>query len=184
MNSRPVPLRNQPVQAPEGAALQPQLRRSARRRPHFDVAKRNAVGQSRSQCLGACLLGGPALRQNADTVGHPSGQRQLGVRVDPPAEPVAMPGKHSFDPGNVDDVVADAQYQAEGPFVPNGSARRAGPGLVHEMAHADDGRFQPQEYRFTNQEVTDVQFDHFGDRRYRGDSVVGEAMSGMDLKTK
>ena len=185
MNSWPVPNRNQPVQALEGTALQTQHRRVARQRPHLDVAKRNALGQSRSQCLGARLLGGPALGQNADTVGHPSGQRQLGVRVDPLAEPVAVPGKHSFDPGNVDNVVADAEYQAEGPFAdPDGSIRRAGPGFVHETAHADNGRFQPQEYRFTDQEVTDVQFDDFGDRRYRSDGIVGEAVACMDLKTK
>ena len=185
MNSWPVPLGNQPVQAPEGTAFQTQDRRPARQCANLDVAKRHALGQSRSQCLGARLLGGPALRQNAGAVGHPPGQLQLGFRVHPFAEPVAVPGKHSFDPGNVDDVVADAEYQAEGPFVgQDGSACRSGPGFVHETAHADNGRFQPQEYRFTDQEVTDVQFDDFGNRRYRRDGVVGEAVPCMNLKTQ
>ena len=185
MNSWPEPRGNQPVQAPEGTALQTQRRRPARRCPHFDVAKGNALGQSRSECLRARLLGGPALRQNSDAVGHPPGQCQLGVRVDSVAEPVAVPGKHSFDPGNADDVVADAENQVEVPFAdPDTSARRAGPGLVHETAHAHDGCFKPQENRFTNQEVTDVQFDDFGNHRYRGDGVVGETVPCMDLKTE
>lgn len=60
----------------------------------------------------------------------------------------------------------------------------ARPRLVHQQSHVRNRLIEAAEYRFTNQEMSDVEFNdfrHYGNRSYR---VVGQPMPCMHFQSR
>ena len=54
--------------------------------------------------------------------------------------------------------------------------------FLHDSAHLLNCRSKPDEYRFPDKEVTDIEFPHLGKRRDGPDRVVGQPMTHMHFK--
>jgi hypothetical protein len=133
--------------------------------------------QACTQSLGARLLGCEALCVGGrPLVRAPLGAGAFGLGVDAMDEPIAKARERLLDAADVDDVGAGPQDH-EGCLTGPAGGVDAPPHFGHSL-------LQPHEDRLTDEEVTDVEFGHLGDRRNRRDRLVVDPVAGVHFEAK
>jgi len=91
-----------------GAAGKCHGRLAAREVDHAHVAPEDSPRHAGAQRLGACLLGGEALRIRCRALGASFGLRALDFCIDTADESFPVPLKRFFDPSDIDQIRPDA----------------------------------------------------------------------------
>ncbi|CAD5254259.1 hypothetical protein BOS5A_200102 [Bosea sp. EC-HK365B] len=158
------------------AAGQPHGRPPARQVHHFHVAPEHAGPDAGAERLRAGLLGCEATGIGGRARGSAIGFRLLARSEDALREALAKAGERVLDAADVAEIGADAEDHS------SGLAGRAA--LVHRSPHHGDGRLQPDEDRFADQEMADVELDEGANAGELARGVVVEPMAGMDFEAQ